>query len=105
MHKKRTTALGLALILIVLVAGVAWAATSANHTISWWTVSSGGGPAEVTAGNVSLRGTMGQSVIGVSTSASGNQVLKAGYLSAMGSPIQQSPRDGDVFLPMVRKSP
>ena len=91
MKKPRLAiALGLAVLIIVLVAGVAIAASSASFTINWQVLSGGGAPA-ASAGNVKLNGSLGQTAIGHSSSASYS--LDSGYwLKASGYKI---------FLPVV----
>ena len=94
MKKPRLAiALGLAVFLIILVVGVAVAARSASFTINWQVLSGGGAPAAST-GNVSLNGSLGQTAIGSSSSASYS--LNAGYwLKAPGYKI---------LLPVVMKN-
>ena len=94
MKKPRLViALGLAVLLIILVFGVAVAARSASFAINWQVLSGGGAPA-ASAGNVKLNGSLGQTAIGHSESASYG--LDSGYwLKATGQKI---------FLPVVMRN-
>ena len=61
-------ALCLALLLVLAAASVALAGSSARFDVFWQVFSGGGSPAEV--GDVSLNGSIGQSVAGSSASTS-----------------------------------
>jgi len=63
MKKRKTTALAVALLCCLLVAGVAWA--NGTPSINWWVIGGGGGHAE--AGIYTLDATIGQPVVGVAT--------------------------------------
>jgi hypothetical protein len=76
MNKPRIAALGLAALLIFLLAGVAWAGRSTHYAINWQVMSGGGAPA-TTVGGVALNGSLGQTAIGPSSDSSYN--LGAGY--------------------------
>lgn len=94
MKKPRLlVALGLAVLLVILVAGAAVAAQSAG-LINWQVFSGGGAPAATTGNAVSLNGSLGQTIIGNSSSTSYG--LNAGYwLKATGQ---------ELFLPVVMRS-
>jgi len=97
MKKTHMVALGLAALLVVLVAGVAGAGQSASYAVNWQVLSGGGAPAS--AGTVSLNATLGQTAIGPSTSTS--YKLGAGYwFENMGG---QAPGDKLLYLPIIRK--
>ncbi len=91
MKKTHVAALSLAALLICLVAGTVWAGQSTHYAIDWQVLSGGGAPA-TSAGGVSLNGSLGQTAIGHSSSASYS--VDAGYwLKATGQ---------KVFLPVIR---
>jgi len=93
MKKTHIAALGLAALLICLVAGTAWAGQSAHYAINWQVLSGGGAPA-TSAGGVSLNGSLGQTAIGPSASTSFK--LGAGYW------LEQAA--GPVYLPIIFKN-
>jgi hypothetical protein len=80
----------MALLLVFALAGVAFAGSSPRFDVYWQVLSGGGAPAE--AGGVSLNGSLGQAVIGQSTSARFD--LDAGYWR-QGSHM--------IYLPLVVK--
>ena len=98
MKKRRLVALGLAVLLIILLAGVAVAARSASFAINWQVLSGGGAPA-ATVGDVSLNGSLGQTAIGPSSSASYS--LNAGYWLEKG--VAPAPPQFKIFLPVVSR--
>ncbi len=65
---------GLALLMILLVAGQALAGPLAA-AVDWWVIAAGGGPA--TGGNAIMESTFGQPMAG--RSSSGDIALSAGY--------------------------
>ncbi len=75
MNKTKQIALGLAVLLVFLLVGATLAGSSDSYAIDWQVLDGGGAPA--TAGQVSLNGSLGQTVIGPSTSASYG--LQAGH--------------------------
>ncbi len=75
MSKTKIVAVCLAVLLLILVTGVAGAGSSASYAINWQVLSGGGAPAS--GGNVSLNATLGQTAIG--PSSGGNINLGAGY--------------------------
>lgn len=91
MKKMKILALSLAVLLLILGIGVSSAVLTATYDIDWWVFSGGGAPSSV--GNVTLDGSLGQSIIGNSSSA--NYELDAGYwLRGV----------YEVFLPLVLKN-
>ena len=82
------------LIALLLVAGVAWAATSGDLAITWWNVSSGGGT--MTNDNYTLSGTAGQAEAGAVLS-NGDYQLSGGYWPGGEA---ESP-DHKIYLPSV----
>lgn len=99
MNPTRLVAFSLAILLIMLLAGLAGAGSSASFAIDWQVFSGGGAPA--TAGNVSLNGSLGQTAIGPS-SAGGNVTLGAGFWSGL-SVLQAAPGN-PVYLPVIIRS-
>ena len=75
MSKTRLIILGLASLLLLLLAGGAGAATIGNFAINWQVLNGGGAPAS--AGNITLNGSLGQTAIG--SASSGNTGLGSGY--------------------------
>ncbi len=101
MIKIRVTLASLIVLLILLMASVAWAGSSATYAVEW-SVKSGGGAPATTSGNVSLRGTLGQTAIGNSTSTGDDYTLGAGYWSARG-PFGE-PDALPVYLPVILRN-
>lgn len=95
MDKTRTAVFVLLALAVLTVGGVAWASNSANYAFPWQVLSGGGAPA--TGGNVALNGSLGQTAVGPSTSASYS--LGAGYWYGIGA----APPVGSVkmYLPLV----
>lgn len=79
MIKTRIALASLIVLLLFLLAGVAWAGSSANYAVEWWVKSGGGAPATSGSGNIALNGSLGQTAIGDSTSAGSDYTLGAGY--------------------------
>jgi hypothetical protein len=75
----------------VRVAQASWA--SGPPGIVWWVLGAGGGPAG--GGQVTLNATLGQPVVG--QSSSGSTTFKAGYWAA--GPVSGT----TVYLPLLRK--
>lgn len=67
MNRKRTkTGIALlALAVLLVLAGAAWATAPADYTLDWWTVDGGGGTWSDTGGQYELDGTAGQPDAGV----------------------------------------
>ena len=93
MNRKHLVALGIGVLLLLLLAGAAWARSSGNYAIDWEVISGGGAPAS--GGNVTLDGSLGQTAVGPSTSSSYS--LGAGYWT--GTEGEQR-----VYLPLVLRS-
>lgn len=97
MDKTRILAFSLAILLILLLVGVAWAGSSANYAIDWWVFSGGGAPAS--SSSVSLNGSLGQTAVGLSSSS--NVSLNAGYWrSALAPP----PDNNLIYLPVILRA-
>lgn len=97
MNKAQMAALGLgALLTLFLLAGVAWAGSSANYAINWQVMSGGGAPSESGSGNVTLIGSLGQTAIGPSV-ADGYDLSAGFWYSAARGGGQP------VYLPMILK--
>jgi len=75
MNRRRIIGFGWAVVLMVIVVGMASAQSSASYAIKWWVFSGDGAPA--VAGDVSLNGSLGQTAIGPSSGS--NVSLGAGY--------------------------
>ena len=75
MKKKRIFVLCLVILLILATAGAALAGSSTRFDVYWQVISGGGAPAS--SGDVGLNGSLGQSLIGASSSTSYG--LDAGY--------------------------
>jgi hypothetical protein len=76
MNITKILILCLAALLLVLIAGTAFAAVSASDfTVDWWVFSGGGAPSS--AGSFAMNGSLGQTVIG--TSSSNNFSIDHGY--------------------------
>jgi hypothetical protein len=92
MKKSKILILCLAAVVVVLVAGIVIAApTISSYTVDWWVFSGGGAPSSV--GDYRLNGSLGQSVIGESSST--NYGIDHGYWGK-GWPY-------GIFLPMILK--
>ena len=97
MIKSRTALVCLAALLIFLIAGGAWAGSSANFAVVRQVLGGGGAPAESASAVVALNGTLGQIVIG--PSSGGNASLEAGYWYGMG--VETNWAYLSIYLPIV----
>jgi hypothetical protein len=97
MMKSRIALACLAALLIFLIAGGAWAGSSANFAVVWQVLVGGGAPAESDSGTVALNGTLGQPIIGPSSSSTAG--LEAGYWYAVGKEINWASQP--IYLPVV----
>lgn len=95
MTRTRVALAGLGVLLLLLVAAAAWAGSSANYAVDWQVLSGGGAPAVSGSEAVSLNGSLGQTVVGVASSASSE--LCAGFWC--GTAIEYS-----VYLPLVLRN-
>lgn len=93
MRKTQIFLAGLVALLLLLLAGVAWAGSSVHYAVDWQVLSGGGAPALSTSGNTSLNGTLGQTAIGLSGSSYGS--LSAGFWYSAGEAAHQ------IYLPGV----
>ncbi len=76
MKKTKILILCLAAVLVVLIAGIAFAAvTTSSFAVDWWVFSGGGAPSS--AGDFEMNGSLGQSIIGSSSST--NYSIDHGY--------------------------
>jgi len=92
MKKTKILFLCLAALLLVLIAGTAFAAVSASSfAVDWWVFSGGGAPSS--AGNITMNASLGQSVVG--TSSSVNFSIDHGYWMQKGAV--------KTFLPLITK--
>lgn len=86
--------LALSLLLLMLLAGIAWAGTSDGTAVNWHVLSSGGAPAA--GGSVMLNGTLGQTATG---SLSGpSAALGAGFWYGLGEGVYE------IYLPVVLRN-
>ena len=90
-------ALGLAVLLIVSVAGLALAAPEAEQAVTWQVF--GGGGAPVSGGAITLNGTLGQTAVAMSGSA--DVSVGAGYWSTGDVRVDPVVDDITYFLPAV----
>ncbi len=93
-HTVHKAALGLIPLLIFLLAGVAWAGSSANYDLNWQVICGGGAPS--TVGDVSLVGSLGQTATG--PAAGGDYGLGAGFWYGLGE-VEYS-----LYLPLILKN-
>lgn len=96
MKRKRIAAASIALVLALLLIGIA--AAQGPYHLNWYVVSGGGGP--MTSDNYLMRSTAGQGGIGLASSD--NYRLSAGYWYAPVAPAGEvSPL---IYLPIIFKS-
>jgi hypothetical protein len=93
--KKRVAVLILSFLCMMLVAGLALARSSPNFTIPWDAVASGGH--RMASSHYAIEGTMSQTAIGPSGSASFQ--MEAGYWYGIGA----TPPGHGIFLPIVMR--
>ncbi len=98
--KKRIRSTILAILLFLLVAGAALAMSSANYRLDWFVPLTGGGGGPSSSTNYQVNFTIGQSVIGASSSA--NYRAGLGYWYGYGTVVQ--PSGYKIFLPIVLKN-
>jgi hypothetical protein len=98
MKRIRMIPLGLGVLLIFLLVGVAWAGSSDNYAIDWQ-VMSGGGASASSPGWVTLNGSLGQTAIGPLANGDESVKLGAGYWSSVVS--GEPPLTQFIFLPVV----
>ena len=91
---RRTTKTLLALILVLAVLGTAaWAVSTGRYSLTRHVFSGGGAPAS--SGGVTLRGTLGQAITGISSSGDGSVRMEAGYWSSGGT------GERTIYIPLV----
>jgi len=98
MNKRKILALAAALLCGLLVAGVAWAMSSASYAIEWDVIGGGGG--SMSSASYALNGTVGQAAIGAKGSASYR--VGSGYWYGVAVPAPPPPTH-KVFLPIIMK--
>jgi hypothetical protein len=86
--------LALSLLLLMLLASIAWAGSSDGTVVDWSVLSSGGAPAA--GGSVMLNGTLGQTATG-SSSGTG-ATAGAGFWYGLGEGAYE------IFLPVVLRN-
>ena len=92
--RRRVTVL-LALTAILLLAGNALAISSTNYRLDWFTPMTGGGGAPASSASYAVNFTVGQTAIGVSSSA--NYGVGLGYWYGAAAQFR-------IFLPAVLKN-
>ncbi len=98
MNRKVWLTLGAALLLGVANIAPAVAQNAGEALVNWWVMAGGGEPAS--AGTVVINDTLGQPVVGASTSADGQVGLEAGYWVGM-SEVWGG--DQHIYLPLVTR--
>ena len=83
------------LVVMLTVAGIAYAA-STDFAIPWWTVDGGGGTSQ--GGDFALSGTIGQPDAG-EVMTGGDYALVGGYWAG----VQSSPYTHCIYLPLVMR--
>jgi hypothetical protein len=68
-----------------------------SHSLDWDVIAAGGAPS--TSGNISLNGTLGQGITGVSTDSGDAIILWAGYWTRGSQNLYR------LYLPLVLKNP
>lgn len=94
MNKRKATTLLAALLCGLLVAGVAWAMSSASYAIDWDVIGGGGGP--ISSASYRMNSTIGQAAVGPISSDS--YWLGAGYWYGVAL------RAYRIFLPIIMKN-
>ena len=79
-------------LLISIMVGIAWASSAALHTLEWKVLGIGG--EAISSGNLNMKSTLGQSVIGASSG--GNVTLGAGFWYGGGR--------YEIYLPILLKN-
>ena len=97
MISRRVLAFCAGSIALILVGGVALAATSAEVTLVWGALTGGAGASASEAGEVSLSGSLGQAIVGVSSSEDGSVGLGGGYWPGAGPSVYR------VVLPLIMR--
>jgi hypothetical protein len=90
--------LGLAVLLVLLLTGAAWAGHSADNGLNWQLLGSGGAPAA--SGVAALNGSLGQTAIGPSNF--GDVGVGGGYWYGVGGGIVSW--DYQAHLPLVLRT-
>jgi hypothetical protein len=98
MNKRKALTLVIGFLCCFLLGSMALAASPANYRIDWGVIAGGGGPAS--SASYTLRSTIGQAVIGSSSSA--NFQLGAGYL--YGVKVPAPPPRYKIYLPIIVKN-
>ena len=87
-----------ALLCGLVVAGAAWAMSSASYAINWDVIGGGGGP--ISSASYAMNSTVGQAAIGFKTVS--NYKLGSGYWYGVAAPAP--PPGYRIYLPIVLKN-
>jgi hypothetical protein len=98
MNKRKAFTLVTGFLCCLLLGGMALAMFSDNYRIDWDVIASGGGLAS--SASHTMRGTIGQAVVGAMDSA--NYRLGAGYWYGVRAPAP--PPACKIYLPIILKS-
>lgn len=98
MNRRKAFALSVALLCGLVVAGAAWAMSSASYAINWDVIGGGGGP--ISSASYAMNSTAGQAAIGFKTSS--NYKLGSGYWYGVAAPAP--PPGYRIYLPIVLKN-
>ena len=98
MNERKTLTLAIGFLCCLLLGSMAMAMSSDNYRIDWDVIAGGGGPAS--SASYTMRGIIGQAVIGSSSSASFQ--LGAGYWYGVGVPAP--PPAYKIYLPIILKN-
>lgn len=82
------------LLALALLAGHGVLAQGSRPAVDWWVVAGGGASANGSGGDVMLQDTLGQPIVGPSSSAGGQVALSAGYWTGAFTRYR-------VYLPLV----
>ena len=96
MGRRQKRALGLAVLLVFLLAGAAAAGRAGEYAVDWQVLSGSGAPAASASGLVLLNGTLGQTATGSSSSA--GVTLGAGFWYGLGEGVYE------IYLPLTLRN-
>jgi len=98
---ERRLSVSIAIVVAALLAlGLSWGL--ASHVANWHVIAGGGGHSE--AGAYALDGTLGQPVVGLSSSTS-NSLCAGFWCGTLAVAPTPPPTPRPVYLPLVRRGP